>query len=99
MRRGLPRTRHQTEASGGAPLTRTHHWESVVTRYLASLFLLATFATTTNAQTPPDRAAFLNIYRELVETNTTYSSGDCTRAAKQHTSHKHKTSNTKSELS
>jgi acetylornithine deacetylase/succinyl-diaminopimelate desuccinylase-like protein len=54
-----------------------------VTRYLISLVLLATFASTTNAQTPQDRTAFLNIYRELIETNTTYSAGDCTRAAKQ----------------
>jgi len=69
-----------------------------VTRYLASLFLLATFATTTNAQTPPDRAAFLNIYRELVETNTTYSSGDCTRAAKQLASHLREAGFTESEL-
>jgi acetylornithine deacetylase/succinyl-diaminopimelate desuccinylase-like protein len=52
-------------------------------RYWTSLVLLATFASTTNAQTPQDRTAFLNLYRELVETNTTFSSGDCTRAAKQ----------------
>src|ERR1700759_4179990 len=30
-----------------------------------------------------DQSAFVALYRELVETNTTYSSGDCTRAAKQ----------------
>ncbi len=31
----------------------------------------------------PDRAAFVSLYRELVETNTTPSRGDCTRAAAQ----------------
>jgi len=36
-----------------------------------------------DVQTLPDRNAFLSLYRELVETNTTYSSGDCTRAARQ----------------
>jgi acetylornithine deacetylase/succinyl-diaminopimelate desuccinylase-like protein len=35
------------------------------------------------ASPPPDRSAFLSLYRELVETNTTYSAGDCTAAAKQ----------------
>ncbi len=36
-------------------------------------------------QTPlrPDRAAFRELYRELVETNTTSSVGDCTKAAQQ----------------
>lgn len=56
-------------------------------RFLGSLILLALFACDTNAETPasahPDRSAFLSLYRELVETNTTYSAGDCTRAAKQ----------------
>lgn len=31
----------------------------------------------------PDQAAFFDLYRELVETNTTFSAGDCTRAATQ----------------
>ena len=31
----------------------------------------------------PDRKAFLELYRELVETDTTASAGDCTRAAAQ----------------
>ncbi|MCC2977058.1 M20/M25/M40 family metallo-hydrolase [Sphingomonas sp. PL-96] len=31
----------------------------------------------------PDRAAFLDLYKELVETNTTSSVGDCTKAAGQ----------------
>jgi acetylornithine deacetylase/succinyl-diaminopimelate desuccinylase-like protein len=35
------------------------------------------------ASPPPNRSAFLSLYRELVETNTTYSAGDCTVAAKQ----------------
>ena len=38
------------------------------------------------AQTPPqraDRAVFRELYRELVETNTTSSVGDCTKAASQ----------------
>jgi acetylornithine deacetylase/succinyl-diaminopimelate desuccinylase-like protein len=58
-----------------------------ITRFLGSVILPAILAFTTNAQTPassgPDRGAFLSLYRELVETNTTYSAGDCTRAAKQ----------------
>ena len=31
----------------------------------------------------PDQAAFREIYKELVETNTTLSSGDCTEAARK----------------
>jgi acetylornithine deacetylase/succinyl-diaminopimelate desuccinylase-like protein len=58
-----------------------------ITRFLGSVILPAILAFTTNAQTPassgPDRSAFLSLYRELVETNTTYSAGDCTAAAKQ----------------
>ena len=58
-----------------------------ITRFLCSLILPAALACTTNAQPsaspPPDRSAFLSLYRELVETNTTYSAGDCTAAAKQ----------------
>jgi len=42
-------------------------------------------ATQAGAQTGarPDEAAFREIYKELVETNTSASSGDCTRAASQ----------------
>jgi len=54
-----------------------------ITRYLACLLLSAGAVSSIRAQTPPDRSAFLSIYRELVETNTTYSAGDCTKAAKQ----------------
>src|SRR6187551_2872316 len=35
------------------------------------------------AQTRPDQAAFRDLYRELVETNTTRSSGSCTLAAQR----------------
>jgi acetylornithine deacetylase/succinyl-diaminopimelate desuccinylase-like protein len=48
----------------------------------ASAILLAGFIASANAQARADRTAFVNLYRELVETNTTYSAGDCTRAAK-----------------
>lgn len=54
-----------------------------IRRYLGSVTLAAALACPTHAQTLPDRSAFLTIYRELVETDTTYSGGDCTRAAKQ----------------
>lgn len=35
------------------------------------------------AQTRPDQKAFFGLYKELVETNTTLSSGSCTKAAEQ----------------
>lgn len=35
------------------------------------------------AQTRPDQQAFFGLYKELVETNTTLSVGDCTKAAQQ----------------
>jgi acetylornithine deacetylase/succinyl-diaminopimelate desuccinylase-like protein len=58
-----------------------------VARYLGSVILLSMLTCSTNAQTPAsppaERSAFLTLYRELVETNTTYSAGDCTQAAKQ----------------
>jgi acetylornithine deacetylase/succinyl-diaminopimelate desuccinylase-like protein len=58
-----------------------------ITCFLGSVILTSLFAYSAGAQTPasppPDRSAFLSLYRELVETNTTYSAGDCTRAAKQ----------------
>jgi acetylornithine deacetylase/succinyl-diaminopimelate desuccinylase-like protein len=58
-----------------------------IARYLGSTILPAMLACSTNAQPPasppPDLSAFLSLYRELVETNTTYSAGDCTAAAKQ----------------
>ncbi len=36
-----------------------------------------------DAQTRPDQQAFFGLYKELVETNTTLSVGDCTKAAQQ----------------
>ena len=36
-----------------------------------------------SAQARPDQQAFFGLYKELVETNTTLSSGSCTRAAEQ----------------
>ena len=35
------------------------------------------------AQSRPDQKAFLGLYKELVETNTTLSAGSCTQAAAQ----------------
>ena len=49
---------------------------------LATLAAL-TFATTAAAQTRPDQLAFRELYKELVETNTTLSAGSCTQAAAQ----------------
>lgn len=40
-------------------------------------------ASAQQAPARPDRAAFRDLYRELVETNTTSSVGDCTKAATQ----------------
>jgi acetylornithine deacetylase/succinyl-diaminopimelate desuccinylase-like protein len=58
-----------------------------ITRFLCSVILPVVLSCSTNAQAPAsppsDVSAFLSLYRELVETNTTYSAGDCTRAAKQ----------------
>ena len=52
-----------------------------------SLFLLCAFTVTASAQvaTPlrPDQSAFREIFQELVETNTTLSSGSCTLAAER----------------
>ncbi len=50
----------------------------------AALIIAATLgATPAFAQTPdPSLARFKDIYRELVEINTTYINGDCTKAAK-----------------
>ena len=50
-------------------------------------FLLCAFAVTASAQVTnpirPDQSAFREIFRELVETNTTLSSGSCTLAAER----------------
>ena len=56
-----------------------------------ALGLAAILATSVSAQVPtgqmgplrPDQEQFLDLYRELVETNTTVSEGDCTLAAQQ----------------
>ena len=47
--------------------------------------IAALLATTAQAQTPlrPDQSAFRELYKELIETNTTYSVGSCTKAAEQ----------------
>src|ERR1700744_37565 len=44
-------------------------------------------ATTAGAQTRPDQVAFRALYKELVETNTTASVGDCTLAAQEMAAH------------
>lgn len=58
-----------------------------IARSLGGAIVSVMLACSTSAQPPasppPDRSAFLSLYRELVETNTTYSAGDCTAAAKQ----------------
>ena len=52
-----------------------------------SLILVCAFAVTASAQVAaplrPDQSAFREIFRELVETNTTLSSGSCTLAAER----------------
>ena len=52
-------------------------------RPLAAVVLLAVLAGSVHAQTAlrPDQQAYLGLYKELVETNTTLSSGNCTLAA------------------
>jgi acetylornithine deacetylase/succinyl-diaminopimelate desuccinylase-like protein len=54
---------------------------------LTGVFLGVVLSCSASAQAtaavPADRAAFLALYRQLVETNTTYSAGDCSRAANQ----------------
>ena len=58
---------------------------------LSAAALGALLATTANAQTPtgmmgplrPDQAEYRGLYKELVETNTTLSSGSCTLAAER----------------
>ncbi|RZM15225.1 MAG: peptidase M20, partial [Sphingomonas sp.] len=44
---------------------------------------ILTAPVTAQAQSRPDQKAFLGLYKELVETNTTISSGSCTQAAAQ----------------
>ena len=55
-----------------------------ITKILATSLLATTaLATTATAQDRPDQKAYLGLYKELVETNTTLSSGSCTTAAAQ----------------
>ena len=51
---------------------------------LASIFLIASLASTTSVAAAADADGlqrFRGIYKELIETNTTLSAGDCTLAA------------------
>ncbi|MGQ2936421.1 MAG: M20/M25/M40 family metallo-hydrolase, partial [Sphingopyxis sp.] len=50
---------------------------------LTSAMLLAAPAIAAEAQPRPDQLAFRDLYKELVETNTTLSSGSCTLAAER----------------
>jgi len=55
----------------------------ILTALLTSTLLLATPAVAAEASPRPDQLAFRDLYRELVETNTTLSSGSCTLAAER----------------
>ena len=64
----------------------------MITRSVVSTLALAAMAIASNAQaapTAPDtgEAQFRSIYKELVETNTTVSSGSCTLAAERMAAH------------
>ena len=50
---------------------------------LLLIALVATMPAHGAAQIRPDQAAFRDLYRELVETNTTLSAGSCTLAAER----------------
>ena len=51
---------------------------------LIAATVLAALSSTSMAQTlRPDQAGFRDLYKELVETNTTQSSGSCTLAAER----------------
>ncbi|MBL0914463.1 MAG: M20/M25/M40 family metallo-hydrolase [Sphingopyxis sp.] len=54
-----------------------------LTALLTSVLLLAAPAIAQDAQPRPDQRAFRDLYKELVETNTTLSSGSCTLAAER----------------
>src|SRR5580700_4728791 len=62
-------------------------------RFFGAIALAATMQTTVIAQeapmTPlrPDQLAYLALYKELVETNTTLSAGSCTLAAERLAAH------------
>ena len=55
------------------------------TKLAAFTFAILLIATTIHAQNQDDKTLqrFRDIYKELVETNTTLSAGDCTLAAKR----------------
>ena len=52
-------------------------------RFFAVASVTAMLASSAHAAPAPGEAAFRELYRELVETNTTLSAGDCTVAASQ----------------
>ena len=54
-----------------------------LTALLTSALLLAAPAVAQESQPRPDQLAFRDLYKELVETNTTLSSGSCTLAAQR----------------
>ncbi|KTE25714.1 MULTISPECIES: M20/M25/M40 family metallo-hydrolase [unclassified Sphingopyxis] len=54
-----------------------------LTALLTSMLLVAAPAAAKEAPPRPDQIAFRDIYKELVETNTTLSSGSCTLAAQR----------------
>ena len=54
-----------------------------LTALLTSMLLVAAPAAAKETQPRPDQLAFREIYKELVETNTTLSSGSCTLAAQR----------------
>ena len=55
-----------------------------MSKLIGAVAAIAFAATAAHAQTAsPDRAAFRELYKELVETNTTYSAGSCTLAAER----------------
>ncbi len=49
----------------------------------ATILGLAAIASAASAQDRPDQKAYFGLYKELVETNTTLSTGSCTQAAAQ----------------
>lgn len=55
-----------------------------MSKLIGAVAAIAFAATAAHAQTAsPDQAAFRDLYKELVETNTTYSAGSCTLAAER----------------
>jgi acetylornithine deacetylase/succinyl-diaminopimelate desuccinylase-like protein len=51
--------------------------------FLAAALIAASLAAPVHAEIRPDQAAFRELYKELVETNTTLSAGSCTLAAER----------------